>query len=117
MAEERPVDGLAELRQRIDEIDETLVELLNRRAACALEIGRIKRHAELPIYQPNREAEVLGHVQAINPGPLDDGAVRRLFERIIDEARRLERIAEEHEAAEGDGDRGFRLQAEGEKEE
>ena len=37
---------------------------------------------------------MLGHVQEINRGPLDDGAVRRLFERIIDEARRLERIAE-----------------------
>ena len=102
MAEERAVDGLAELRRKIDALDERLVQLLNERAACALEIGRIKRHAELPIYQPNREAEVLGHVQSINPGPLDDGAVRRLFERIIDEARRLERIAEENEAADGE---------------
>ena len=88
------VDGLAELRQKIDALDEALVRLLNARAACALEIGRVKKHAGLPVYQPSREAEVLGHVQAINPGPLDDGAVRRLFERIIDEARRLERIAE-----------------------
>ena len=71
------------------------MRLLNARAACALEIGRVKKHAGLPIYQPSREAEVLGHVQEINPGPLDDGAVRRLFERIIDEARRLERIAED----------------------
>ena len=70
------------------------MRLLNARAACALEIGRVKKEAGLPIYQPSREAEVLGHVQEINPGPLDDGAVRRLFERIIDEARRLERIAE-----------------------
>jgi chorismate mutase len=102
VAEERAVDGLAELRRQIDALDERLVQLLNERAACALEIGRIKRHAELPIYQPSREAEVLGHVQSINPGPLDDGAVRRLFERIIDEARRLERIAEENEPAEGE---------------
>jgi chorismate mutase len=102
VAEERAVDGLAELRRQIDALDERLVQLLNERAACALQIGRLKRHAELPIYQPGREAEVLGHVQSINPGPLDDGAVRRLFERIIDEARRLERIAEENEAAEGE---------------
>ena len=44
-----------------------------------------------------REAEVLGHVQQLNPGPLDDGAIRRLFERVIDEARRLERIADGQE--------------------
>ena len=46
------------------------------------------------MYQPDREAEVLGHVQAINGGPLDNGAMRRLFERVIDEARRLERLAD-----------------------
>ena len=95
MAEEESVtDALADLRKKIDALDEALVRLLNTRAACALEIGRVKKHAGLPIYQPSREADVLGHVQHINPGPLDDGAVRRLFERIIDEARRLERIAE-----------------------
>ena len=95
MAEEESVtDGLADLRKKIDALDEALVRLLNTRAACALEIGRVKKRAGLPIYQPSREADVLGHVQQINPGPLDDGAVRRLFERIIDEARRLERIAE-----------------------
>lgn len=94
MAEEQSVDGLDGLRRKIDALDEALVRLLNTRAACALEIGRVKKRAGLPIYQPTREAEVLGHVQEINPGPLDDGAVRRLFERIIDEARRLERIAE-----------------------
>ena len=60
------------------------------------EIGSVKKTAGLPVYQPSRETEVLRHVQSINPGPLDDAAVRRLFERIIDEARRLERIAEGH---------------------
>ena len=94
MAEERPLDGLAELRQKIDALDEQLVRLLNARAACALAIGHVKKTAGLPVYQPSRETEVLRHVQSINPGPLDDAAVRRLFERIIDEARRLERIAE-----------------------
>ena len=96
MAEERPLDGLADLRQKIDALDEELVRLLNARAACALEIGSVKKTAGLPVYQPSRETEVLKHVQSINPGPLDDAAVRRLFERIIDEARRLERIAEGH---------------------
>jgi chorismate mutase len=86
--------NLEELREQIDAIDARLVELLSARAACALEIGRVKKAAALPVYQPRREAEVLAHVQRINPGPLDDDAMRRLFERIIDEARRLERLAE-----------------------
>ena len=94
MAEEQFVNTLEGLRKKIDALDEALVRLLNTRAACALEIGRCKKQIGLAIYQPSREAEVLGHVQSINPGPLDDGAVRRLFERIIDEARRLERIAD-----------------------
>jgi chorismate mutase len=85
---------IAELRDRIDAIDEQLVALLNARARCALAIGHEKRAAGLEIYQPQREAEVLAHVQTLNTGPLDDAAVRRLFERVIDEARRLERLAE-----------------------
>ena len=94
MAEERSVSRLDELRGQIDGLDERLVALLNERAAFALEIGHEKKLAGLEVYQPSRETEVLGHVQRINTGPLDDGAVKRLFERIIDEARRLERLAD-----------------------
>jgi chorismate mutase len=94
VAEKQLTNPLEELRKKIDALDEALVRLLNARAACALEIGRYKKEIGLAIYQPSREAEVLGHVQDLNPGPLDDGAIRRLFERIIDEARRLERIAD-----------------------
>ena len=103
MAEERAVEavpGAADrqrmdaLRRRIDELDEALVELLSARAACALEVGSVKKLLGLDIYQPSREAEVLAHVQRVNPGPLNDAAIKRLFERIIDEARRLEREAE-----------------------
>lgn len=85
---------LDELRRQIDEIDDQLVRLLSARATCALAIGHEKKAAGLEVYQPTREAEVLEHVQRVNAGPLDDGAVKRLFERIIDEARRLERLAE-----------------------
>ncbi len=94
MAEERVVKRLDELRRRIDEIDQQLVELLNARARCALVIGQEKKVAGMDVYQPTRETQVLEHVQSINRGPLDDGAVKRLFERIIDEARRLERLAD-----------------------
>ena len=84
-----------DLRKRIDLLDESLVRLLNARAACALEVGRLKRESGIPIYQPDREAQVLKNVMALNSGPLDDQVIKRLFERIIDEARHLERIAEE----------------------
>ena len=83
-----------DLRQRIDWIDEQLVRLLNARAECALQLGHLKKERGMDIYQPKREQEVLGNVQRLNTGPLDDSAIRRLFERVIDEARRLERVAE-----------------------
>jgi chorismate mutase len=88
------MSAIDDLRGRIDEIDEQLVRLLNMRAECALAIGQAKRIAGLDVYQPGREADVLAHVQAINGGPLDNAAMRRLFERVIDEARRLERLAD-----------------------
>jgi chorismate mutase len=80
-------------RRRIDRIDEQLMQLLNSRSACAVEIGRIKRSLGLPIYSPEREAQILDRVVRENPGPLEPTAVRRVFERIIDESRRLERLA------------------------
>lgn len=94
MAEERALTPIEDLRRQIDEIDAQLVRLLNARASCALAVGREKKKAGMEVYQPGREAEVLAHVQRLNRGPLDDGAVKRLFERVIDEARRLERIAD-----------------------
>ena len=100
MAEERDVRAGAAgapdveaWRRRIDQIDGQLLRLLNSRSACAVEIGRIKRALGLPIYAPEREAEILDRVVRESPGPLDPTAVRRVFERIIDESRRLERLA------------------------
>ncbi len=104
MAEERGVSRLDELRRRIDEIDDQLVQMLSARAECALAIGHEKKAAGLEVYQPSREAEVLQHVQRVNRGPLDDGAIKRLFERIIDEARHLERIAEDLSSAQRGGE-------------
>jgi chorismate mutase len=68
-----------------------LVKLLNQRAKYAVEIGEIKGVLSLPVYSPEREKEVLRHVEEASRGPLDPPAVRRLFERIIDESRRVER--------------------------
>lgn len=81
-------------RRRIDRLDEELVRLLNQRAACADEIGRLKERVGMEVYQPGRERAVLEHVRRVNTGPLADVAMIRLFERIIDESRRLERPGE-----------------------
>lgn len=88
---------ISDWRIEMDTIDERLVELLNRRAQCAIEIGRLKHEQGLPIYSPTREAEVLQHVASAGSGPLQKDAIRRLFERIIDESRRIERITVEAE--------------------
>ncbi len=93
MAEVMTID---ELRSRIDVIDEQLVRLLNVRVACAVEVGRLKHEAGVPIYQPDREAQVLGRVRKSATdlaGPLTAEAVVRIFERVIDETRRAERAA------------------------
>lgn len=82
---------LTRLREAIDRVDEVLVKLLNQRAKYAVEIGEIKGVLALPIYAPEREKQVLLHVETVSQGPLAGAAVRRLFERIIDESRRVER--------------------------
>jgi chorismate mutase len=87
---------IEELRGRIDIIDDQLVRLLNVRVACAMEIGRLKHAQGVPIYQPDREKQVLAQVRdsAIAlAGPLNADAVVRIFERVMDEARRAERRA------------------------
>ena len=88
-------ERLNEYRRRIDLLDKEIVRLLNDRATCALELGHYKSEAGLDTYQPQREVAVLEHARAENRGPLGAEAITRLFERIIDENRRLERLAEE----------------------
>lgn len=80
------------IRKEIDRLDNELLRIFNRRAALALGIGEIKKGLDLPIYDPTREKKIFERMKASNPGPLDDGAIVRLFERVIDESRRLERI-------------------------
>jgi chorismate mutase len=87
------MSDLAEWRKRIDEIDRQLLKLLNERSQCAVEVGHLKKQLRMAAWQPEREAEILRNVVESNPGPLDGAAIRRLFERIIDEARALERHA------------------------
>lgn len=79
-------------RKKIDDIDVQLVKLLNERTQCAMEIGMLKISLGLEAYSPEREVEVMKNVTSLNKGPLSSAAVRRLFERIIDEARSVERL-------------------------
>ncbi len=92
---------LKRLRAAIDELDRVLVKLLNQRAKYAVEIGQAKKAVALPVYSPEREREVLRNVEAENRGPLSAEGIRRLYERIIDESRRIERQAKE-EGREGE---------------
>ena len=88
-------------RKQIDALDERLVALLNERAAHALEIGRLKESVDMEVYQPQREVVVLEQVRSASRGPLDADAITRIFERIIDENRRMERVLKEKQAEEG----------------
>lgn len=87
---EREIDRL---RHAIDRVDEVIVRLMNQRAKYAIEIGEIKPVLGMPVYAPEREKQVLLHVERTSDGPLDPTTIRRLFERIIDESRRVERQA------------------------
>ncbi len=80
---------LEDWRKEIDVLDRELLKLLNRRAECAIEIGRIKHAIEQPIFVPEREMSILNRILELNKGPLDAEAVRRIFQQIIDESRRL----------------------------
>ena len=86
------MDKLAECRRKIDAVDVRLLELLNERTRIVEEIGRIKQKLALPIYEPKREEDVFRNVTTNNSGPLSSEAVRRVFERIIDEMRNIQKM-------------------------
>jgi chorismate mutase-like protein len=82
---------IADWRNKIDEVDRRLVELLSQRAQAAVEIGRLKRDTNLPIYEPDRERIVFENVQAMNRGPLPGRDLVRIFERIMDVMRNIQK--------------------------
>ena len=92
---------LEEYRVLIDDLDRRLVDLLNQRTRVVEDIGRVKRAARLPIYEPRREDQVFANIsQASGDGPLTKEAVRRIFERIIDEMRMVQRVRMEKDGEE-----------------
>jgi len=84
-------DKLADCRRQIDALDVQIVQLLNQRTQVVHEIGRIKREFSLPIYEPKREDQVFENVASHNSGPMTEDALKRIFERIIDEMRTIQR--------------------------
>jgi len=77
-------------RAKIDAIDKQLLELLSRRANCVLEVGKIKSERKMQVFVPERERQILETILLENKGPLGNDAVRRIFECVIDECRRIE---------------------------
>lgn len=92
MTQEEGLDALRDCRDRIDELDRRILGLLNDRTRVVEEIGRIKQHLDMPIYEPKREDEVFENVTGNNTGPLTPDGVKRVFERIIDEMRNVQRL-------------------------
>jgi chorismate mutase/prephenate dehydratase len=82
-------------RGEIDQVDMELLDLLNKRARLAIEVGALKKAAGLPLCDPERERSVLQRLQQANAGPLDAPAVARLFRRVIRESRRVEALGKE----------------------
>ena len=82
---------ISDWREKIDELDVQIVRLISQRAEAARAIGDLKREAKLPVYEPQREQAVFDRVRAANPGPLGDGELLHVYERIIDVMRTLQR--------------------------
>jgi chorismate mutase-like protein len=101
---EDALDALEQYRVSIDALDLRLLALLNERTRVVEHIGRVKRAAQLPIYEPRREEQVFENITANNAGPLTPEAVKRIFERIIDEMRTIQRIRMESSTAGDSGD-------------
>ncbi len=91
MTTEEASIALEECRVRIDVLDRQIVELLNRRAKVVETIGDVKQKAGMRVYEPRREDQVYANVAASNTGPLHDDSLRRVYERLMDEMRTLQR--------------------------
>ena len=91
MTLEEALQALRECRDEIDGIDRRVVALLNERSRVVERIGAVKANMSMPVYEPKREDEVYANILSANEGPISHDAIRRIFERIIDEMRTLQR--------------------------
>ena len=83
--------SLDKLRSHIDELDSELLKLLNERAKCVTEIGKIKHKEKKDVLVPLREKELLERLIAVNKGPMTDSMVIYLFQQIIDVLKELQK--------------------------
>ncbi|MHC4487930.1 MAG: prephenate dehydratase [Planctomycetota bacterium] len=83
--------SLEELRQRIDELDDQLVQLLNERARIVVEIGKLKNKTDKPVYAPDREKEVFARIAEVNKGPLPDRCLVSIWRELMSGSFVLER--------------------------
>lgn len=81
---------ISDLRKKIDDVDRRMAALLNERATAVIEIGKIKREARMPIYEPDREKDVIANVQCSNAGPLKSRDLERIYERLLDVMRSIQ---------------------------
>jgi chorismate mutase len=81
---------IADWREKIDELDRQLVRLVNERANCAMEIGRLKQGLAMPVYEPDREKIIFENIAQMNQGPLSQMQLRQVYERLIDVMRQLQ---------------------------
>ncbi len=92
MTEPEALRVLEDCRRRIDELDLRILDLLNERTRVVETIGQVKRGLHMPIYEPKREDQVYANVTDHNHGPLPAEAVKRVFERVIDEMRTVQKL-------------------------
>ncbi len=91
MVEPTPTEpDLPALRQQIDAIDLELLALLNRRSALSLAVGALKKREGSPVFRPEREAQVIDGLKAINRGPLQTDSVAPIWREIMSASRALE---------------------------
>ena len=85
------MDEISHWRKKIDELDRKLVALLNERAHAAHEIGKLKRQTDMHIYEPEREKIIFENIEKASQGPLSDGDLKQIYERIIDVMRKIQK--------------------------
>jgi chorismate mutase len=90
MTDAETQEKVRELRERVDEVDQELIEALSERARIVQEIMALKIEAGAPVYDPRREEEILRSVVERNPGPIFDSSMRDIFELILHRIRDLE---------------------------
>ena len=82
--------GLDALRDRLDIIDERILSLLSERAKVIVQVADFKRHHNIPVYVPEREASIIERLRTINPGPLPGDIIERIYRTVLEEMRKFE---------------------------